>query len=182
MSSRALLAIGGAVLLFGGCAAIASGGSAQREVGIAEVISYPDLSRDHVSPPVTYPQTPPVGGPHVATWVACNGAVYDDPIQNEEAVHALEHGAVWITYDEQVDDAAIEELTRLTSGIDYRFLSPYPGQPAPIVATAWGLQLAVDEADDPRLLEFLADYTNGPQSPEPGASCDAPDDEMAQQA
>jgi hypothetical protein len=182
VSLRPVVIAAAAVLLFGGCAALASGGSVERETGIDAVQTYPDLSRDHVQPPVEYPQTPPVGGAHVATWVACNGAIYAAPVFDEEAVHALEHGAVWITYDESVDEAEVEALVALTEGVDYRFLSPYPGQPDPIMLTAWGLQLGVDSAADPRVAAFLDSYTNGPQTPEPGASCEAPSGEMAQAA
>jgi hypothetical protein len=50
-------------------------------------------------------------------------------------------------------------------------LSPYPGLPARIVASASGLQLRVDNADDQRLDEFVRRYRAGPQAPEPGAPC-----------
>lgn len=50
-------------------------------------------------------------------------------------------------------------------------LSPYPQLPAPVVASAWGVQLEVNAANDPRLSQFLATYEQGPQTPEPGAPC-----------
>jgi len=42
---------------------------------------------------------------------------------------------------------------------------------APIVATAWGKQLSVIIADDPRLAKFVTVYTQGPTDPERGAAC-----------
>ena len=45
----------------------------------------------------------------------------------------------------------------------YLLLSPYPGQHAPVVATAWGAQLSLDSVSDPRLLAFLEHYIGGNQ-------------------
>ena len=52
---------------------------------------------NHVEGAVDYAQTPPAGGDHNAIWLNCG--IYDQPVPNENAVHALEHGAVWVTYD-----------------------------------------------------------------------------------
>jgi hypothetical protein len=131
--------------------------------------TFTNLSRDHVDGPVTYPQVPPVGGPHNPVWMNCG--IYDKPIPNENAVHSLEHGAVWITYLPDLPEAAVEQLRGLVRGHDHALLSPYPGLPAPVVASAWGVQLRATGADDPRLAKFVATYENGPQTPEPGAVC-----------
>jgi hypothetical protein len=148
--------------------------AADREVGIAGVRTYSDLSRDHVSPPIEYEQTPPVGGPHVEEWLACDGQVYDAPVADESAVHSLEHGAVWITYSDSLSAGEVDSLVDRVAGGDYRLLSPYPDQDAPVTLTAWGLQLSVESVDDPRIDEFLVAFSNGPQTPEPGATCAAP--------
>ena len=50
-------------------------------------------------------------------------------------------------------------------------MSPYPGQDAPIILTAWGRQLKVQDASDPRIDAFLRAFVLGPQTPEPGAPC-----------
>jgi Protein of unknown function (DUF3105) len=136
---------------------------------ISGVVTYSNLSRTHVTGRVTYPQNPPVGGPHSAVWQNCG--IYSNPVQNEHAVHDLEHGAVWITYQPTLSAVAIEQLRSLVRGHTYALLSPYPGLPAPVVASAWGLQLQVQSASDPRLVQFLKTYEQGPQTPEPGAPC-----------
>ena len=41
----------------------------------------------------------------------------------------------------------------------------------PIVASAWGYQLPLDRADDPRLKTFMSEFEQNPAGPEPGASC-----------
>jgi Protein of unknown function (DUF3105) len=55
--------------------------------------------------------------------------------------------------------------------MDYVLVSPYPGLPFPVVASAWGKQLKLNLADDPRLEQFVKAYTQVPQTPEPGAPC-----------
>ncbi|WP_194922430.1 DUF3105 domain-containing protein, partial [Catenulispora rubra] len=66
--------------------------ASQASANIAGVKSFSGLSRNHVTTPVTYPQTPPVGGDHAPVWLNCG--VYTAPVANENAVHAMEHGAV----------------------------------------------------------------------------------------
>jgi len=136
---------------------------------IAGIVTYSNLSRDHVTGKVTYPQNPPVGGPHNAVWQNCG--IYSIPVANENAVHDLEHGAVWITYQPQLSAQDIAQLQTLVRGHDHALLSPYPGLPTPVVASAWGIQLRVTSASDPRLAQFLKKYEQGPQTPEPGAPC-----------
>lgn len=136
--------------------------------------TYTGLVQDHVDGAVDYPQSPPVGGAHNAVWVPCDGRVYDAPIPNEKAVHSLEHGAVWVTWQPTLAADDVEELHALIEGVDYRLGSPYPGLAKPITVTAWGHQMDADSVDDPRIATFLDAYTNGPQTPEPGATCADP--------
>ena len=78
---------------------------------------------------------------------------------------------VWITYDPDLPADQVERLQQITRRSGYRLLSPYPDLPSPIVATAWGFQLHLDSADDPRLDDFIRKYEQGPTTPEPGAVC-----------
>jgi hypothetical protein len=127
----------------------------------------------HTTDDVTYPATPPTGGRHDPVWAACDGRVFTEPVREENAVHSLEHGAVWITYRDDLPADQVETLAGLVDGTPYTMLSPLPGQESPVVLTAWGLQLAVDSADDDRIERFLDRYRQGPQTPEVGASCAA---------
>ena len=137
---------------------------------------YTGLTRNHVDGEVAYPQSPPVGGDHSPVWVPCDGRVYSEPVPNVNAVHSMEHGAVWVTWQPSLATAEIETLHAEIEGIDYRFGSPYPGLTAPITLTAWGHQMDATSATDPRIATFLAAYTDGPQTPEPGATCAGPAD------
>ena len=136
---------------------------------ISGVVTYANLSRQHVNGTVAYAQIPPVGGNHGAQWL--NWGIYESPVPNENAVHSLEHGAVWITYAPTLAQVQVQRLIDAAKGQTYVILSPYPGLSAPVVASAWGTQLKLQSATDPRLAEFIQKYQQGPQTPEPGGEC-----------
>ncbi|MGW4195730.1 DUF3105 domain-containing protein [Streptomyces sp. NPDC005004] len=129
------------------------------------------LSRTHVTTKVTYPMHPPVGGNHNPVWLDCNGTVYDKPVHDENAVHALEHGAVWVTYTGAAGKADVSALAAKVKQTPYSLMSPYEKQDAPLILSAWGHQVAVKSAKDPEVNRFFATYVQGRQTPEPGASC-----------
>ncbi|MET8813079.1 DUF3105 domain-containing protein [Streptomyces sp. NPDC004549] len=129
------------------------------------------LSRTHVTTRVTYPMHPPVGGNHNPVWLDCNGTVYDKPVHDENAVHALEHGAVWVTYTGAAKKADVGALAAKVKRTPYSLMSPYEKQDAPLILSAWGHQVAVKSAKDPEVNKFFATYVQGEQTPEPGASC-----------
>ncbi|MFF4485530.1 DUF3105 domain-containing protein [Streptomyces sp. NPDC001544] len=129
------------------------------------------LSRTHVTTSVKYPMHPPVGGNHNPVWLNCNGNVYTSPVKDENAVHALEHGAVWVTYTAKAKKADVDALAAKVKQTPYSLMSPYENQAAPLILSAWGHQLTVKSADDPAVNKFFATYVQGEQTPEPGASC-----------
>jgi Protein of unknown function (DUF3105) len=130
------------------------------------------LEHDHVTGPVKYVVTPPVGGPHDPVWM--NAGVYTKPIPTARAVHNLEHGAVWITYNPNLPASEVKQLTAfvtkqslipedlssfgITGGKNrYVDLSPWSTNalPSPIVISSWGYQLRVTSPTDPRLQQFV---------------------------
>ena len=123
-----------------------------------------DVVASHTTEPVTYPQTPPVGGPHHFSWETC--VFRDRPVASETAVHSLEHGAIWITYRPEVPADQLEVLRRLADTRRDVLVSRWDaGLPAPVVASSWGRQLKLDSATDPRLLQFIQAFTGrGPES------------------
>ena len=134
------------------------------------VRTFEGLSANHVDTPVDYAQNPPVGGDHTGYWQNCG--IYTEPITPvEPAVHSLEHGAVWITYDPALPSDQVTRLQSLVRGKPYAMLSPMEGLPSPVVASAWGLQYQAQDASDAQLATFLTRYMQGPQTPEKGAAC-----------
>lgn len=123
---------------------------------------------NHTSNPVTYPQNPPTGGDHSPVWLNCG--VYNQPVPNENAVHALEHGAVWVAYDPATSAADIQKLRDLLPS-SLAILSPVAGMASPVTVTGWNKQLGVPSASDPNIQAFIGAYWQGKNAPEPGASC-----------
>lgn len=148
----------------------ATSGSTTSIPAIAGVQNFGALTRNHVDTPVNYPQSPPVGGDHSGVWQNCG--IYDTPVKNENAVHSLEHGAVWLTYRTDLPADQVETIRALARHHTHVLVTPYESLKEPVVATAWGTQLRLDSVTDARLAAFVAAYEQGPQTPEPGASCD----------
>lgn len=169
---RRLMAIWGAaaatIAIVAGAVAFAVVNDKANTPSLADVKDYTYEAGAHTESAVTYKETPPVGGEHHPVWLNCG--VYPDPVRSENAVHSLEHGAVWITYRPDLPAADVETLEDATPDT-YALLSPFEGLPAPVVVSSWGHQLQLTGADDPRLEEFIKEYRQGPDTPEPGALC-----------
>jgi hypothetical protein len=153
-------------------------GWSEQAARIDGIVNYredqPDmLTRDHVDGPVQYSVLPPVGGNHGGTWQNCQGTVYTEPIANENAVHSLEHGAVWVTYNPDLLPAdQVESLAGLVEGNDKMFMSPVPELDRPISLQAWGYQLKVDSAGDGRINQFVRALRTNASIEGPTARCD----------
>ncbi|WP_236713661.1 DUF3105 domain-containing protein [Rathayibacter tanaceti] len=162
LSALAVLAVGGivAVTVFGN----------QQIVEARQIDGLQTFENDatHVAGTVDYPQSPPAGGPHNAVWMNCG--VYDQPVPEENAVHDLEHGAVWATYDPALPQSEVDALIEAMPDT-YSVVSPYEGLESPIVLSAWDAQVSIDSPDDPRLDAFVERFWQSSSAPEPGAPC-----------
>ncbi|MEV8267107.1 DUF3105 domain-containing protein [Microbacterium sp. NPDC076911] len=123
----------------------------------------------HVEGIVDYDQSPPAGGEHNSIWLNCG--VYSEAVPNENAVHSMEHGAVWVTYDPDVISGDDLESLKAELPSSYAILSPYPGIDSPIAVSGWNHQLKVDSVDDERIGEFFEEYWRSQNVPEPTAVC-----------
>lgn len=114
-----------------------------------------DDYRSHVEGTVDYETSPPAYGAHNDIWQNCQGDIYTDPIPNEHAIHSLEHGAVWVTYQPDLPQSDVDTLASMVEGTEKMFMSPYPGLEAPISLQAWGYQLQLADPNDSRLNDFV---------------------------
>lgn len=145
-----------------------TGRSSVTPTTLASLRTFPVESRRHVSGPVRYPESPPVGGDHSPEWQSCGA--YSAPVVTERAVHSLERGAVWITYEPGLSPDEVGRLGSLAG--DEVLVAPWRGRmPSPIVASAWGHQLSVQVAHDPRLAVFVRQFVDSSEAPDAGASC-----------
>jgi hypothetical protein len=154
--------------------------------GLADAKSIPGIvtetikGGEHTTDPVKYDHSPPIGGMHDPTWADCTGTVYSGPIRNENAVHTLEHGSVWITYQPDLPGGDVDKLKSLVDGKNYTLMSPYPGLKSKVSLQAWGYQLYLDKVDTGLIKRFLRDLRdNVNNAPEPHGACSNPDFKVA---
>ncbi|GAB3644811.1 DUF3105 domain-containing protein [Glycomyces tarimensis] len=156
-------------------AAIQDGTVAEEELEHPWVVrqDHVDASGDWDGEPPSYELSPPAGGDHLSVWQTCTGAVYDGPIADGNAVHSMEHGAVWLTYDpELVDEAQIASLAEKIQGRDYSLMSAYPGQGVAVSLQSWGNQYQTEDVADPKIDRYLDAYIlNAAFNPEANATC-----------
>ncbi|MCB0191540.1 MAG: DUF3105 domain-containing protein [Anaerolineae bacterium] len=131
--------------------------------------------QEHRQDDIMYDRDVPVGGAHHAVWLNCG--IYDEPVQEENIVHSLEHGAIWLAYQPELPAGQVELLRDLVRqehqyfGKPFLILAPKPNLDVPVIVTAWQMQLKLDNTSDKRLVQFLRRYRNGLFAPEPKADC-----------
>jgi hypothetical protein len=125
--------------------------------------------RTHLDGEIPYEDAVPAGGPHNPAWLNCG--VYDAPVPPEHAVHSLEHGAVWITYNGSITGDGISTLEDIGRRREKVIVSPVPEQEEPVLATSWGRRLVTDDPLDERIEQYAREFTRSRYAPEPGASC-----------
>jgi hypothetical protein len=150
--------------------------------GLADARKIPGIiteaikGQQHTTDPVAYDHSPPIGGEHDPTWADCTGTVYTGAIRNENAVHTLEHGSVWITYQPNLSSGDVDKLKSVVDGKNYTLMSPYPGLKTPVSLQAWGYQVFLDKVDMGMIKRFLRDLRDNVQNaPEPHGACSNPD-------
>ncbi|HEX6417190.1 MAG TPA: DUF3105 domain-containing protein [Acidimicrobiales bacterium] len=138
--------------------------------GIDGAQAYRIDSNDHTEETLAYQLVPPVGGEHFPVPATC-GFYESDVPPDEMIVHDLEHGAIWIAFVPDLDEAQSTALRGLVGQQAKLIATPLDGLENPVVVSAWGRQLALDGVDDPRLQQFIDTYRSGGEAPEPGAAC-----------
>jgi hypothetical protein len=123
--------------------------------------------------PAVEPGQAPAGGSHGPAIARCDGVAHAEPVAAADAVHALEHSAVWITYDPaQTAPDTVRALSGRVSDGDNLLMSPVPGLAVPLSLQSWGHRLSLDTPEDPRFEQFIVALAgNTFLSPEPGAGC-----------
>lgn len=119
----------------------------------------------------TYNSDPPTSGPHwtqPAPWGASA-----EPLPDEQLVHNLEHGGIWISYRPDLDAETRAKLESFAGAYPRAVvLAPRPRNDRPIVLASWGRLQRMDAFDDGRMLAFLSANLN--RSPEKLASLEQP--------
>lgn len=175
---RVLLAMLASALIGTACGGGGGGGGSQANAvigpadeGIDGVMAIRVPENTHSDGVVAYELQPPAGGVHSSVWLNCG--FYDEPSPDENLVHDLEHGAVWLAYSPDLAPADLGVIHDLARANEKIVATPYPDL-APgvaVVASAWARQLTLESVDDPRLSRFALQYIDGSQAPEAAATC-----------
>lgn len=122
---------------------------------------------------VQFAQIPPTSGSH---WDLPHGGwgVKDGAVDDELAVHNLEHGGIVINYKGLSPDdlASLKTLVRRLNGGAYPkvMLRPYDRIENGIVATAWNWSLRLERYDESQVTKFVqGHYGQLGESPEPNS-------------
>jgi Protein of unknown function (DUF3105) len=111
---------------------------------------------------IPYNSNPPTSGPH-ANSLSLD--VYTQQFPDENIMHNLEHGHVWLSYRDATDTEAIQLLTTLQQKYPRIVLMTYrPENDNRIVAAAWTRLLLLDELDSDQVEAFINRWNN--KSPE----------------
>lgn len=129
----------------------------------------PIQGREHIGiggshPP--YNSNPPTSGWHYekpAAW-----GFYDNPLPDEQIVHNLEHGGIWISYKD-INEQTKQKLQQLAQKYNQAvIITPRPKNDTPIALASWGRLLKLEKFNQDAIEKFIK--TNINNSPEPLAS------------
>jgi hypothetical protein len=128
--------------------------------------SFPDQGRTHIDIGQShepYNSNPPTSGPHYVN--PANWGIYSIPLKDEQAVHNLEHGGIWITYKDIDDEtkALLEKIARANPGSV--IMSPRLENDSKIALASWTRLEKLDSYDETKILEFIKANKN--KAPEP---------------
>ena len=133
----------------------------------------PILGRNHVpegTKVTDYNSNPPTSGNH---WPSpADWGFYNTPLADEQLVHNLEHGGIWVSYK----DADDQTKTKLLKLIAQKYpqaviISPRELNDAKIAVASWGRLMKLETFDETKINEFIKANINN--SPEKLASLDS---------
>lgn len=124
-------------------------------------------SRDHIGVGAAHPEynsNPPTGGWHYAA--EAQTGMYDVEFRDEQLVHNLEHGHVWIAHAPNLPAGQIEQLADIVKDYGNKIImAPRSANTTAIAIVAWEYLLTLDSVDEAKIREFIdAHRGRGPES------------------
>lgn len=133
-------------------------------------IGQSDHGREHVATKEYGGNQPPTSGPHAnpVSW-----GVYDMEIRDDQAIHNMEHGGVYVSYQPSLPNDQIKRLANLLSApfSDSKFrpkkivLAPRDANKSPIELSSWRRSEALANYDQKKIEDYIV--RNLGNSPEP---------------
>lgn len=128
--------------------------------------SYDDQGAIHIAQNETHPDynsNPPSSGWHYAEPAAWG--FYDRELPDEQVVHNLEHGGVWLTYRSDVDQPTKEAVKSLVARFSSKVIATQRSKnDTPIALVSWGRVVKLETFDKDAALDFIRRNKNhGPE-------------------
>lgn len=130
-------------------------------------VAFPIQGQAHIGltdrhPP--YNSNPPTSGWHYAAPAAWG--IYSQALPDEQLVHNLEHGGIWISYRDPNDAQLVERLEALIRRFPTKLIiTPRAKNDTLIAVAAWGHLLKLEQYDEGQILAFYSAYRNrGPEN------------------
>jgi len=117
-----------------------------------------------------YTSNPPTSGPHYAQ--TARSGFREDIISDQNIIHNLEHGDVWIAYHPRLSSVIKDELKQF--GAAKVIIAPREENETDIAVAAWGrldtFNIENDALPAERIKDFIKRYTNKGPEKVPGVS------------
>ncbi|MDP2695809.1 MAG: DUF3105 domain-containing protein [bacterium] len=125
------------------------------------------IGDDHIAAGSQLPEynsNPPTSGSHYGQ--TARSGFRDEEISDQNIIHNLEHGDIWIAYHPSIDDEIKEELKQFAAA--KVIITPREANETAIAIAAWGrldtFNIENDTLPIERITDFIRRYTN--QGPE----------------
>lgn len=138
------------------------------DLGIPDTsVRYPSQGQEHIAVGSAHPaynSNPPTSGWHYlepAAW-----GVYTEQLPDEQLIHNLEHGGIWLSYKDPTNQTIINDLLDIASRYpSHIIVEPRPQNDSPVAVAAWGQLLNMDTVDKDIIYAFIRRYRkNGPEN------------------
>ena len=129
--------------------------------------AFPSQGEQHIAVGSAHPaynSNPPTSGWHYAT--PADWGVHVNELPDEQILHNLEHGGIWISY-KGIADAEKAELERISRTDSKIIVTPRSANDSAIALASWGRVQKLMEFDAAVIVKFIKANKN--KSPEPFA-------------
>lgn len=110
-----------------------------------------------------YNSNPPTSGSHYgepAKW-----GIYDQPLPDEQLIHNLEHGGIWISYRDSANQELLNQLRDIADDYSVKvIMTPRAQNDSAIALAAWARLLKLQSFDEKQIRGFIKAFINkGPE-------------------
>jgi len=138
-----------------------------RPLGADFSVAHPIQGQEHIKPGQqhdAYNSNPPTSGWHYEEPARAD--FYDTPLPDEQLVHNLEHGHIWIAYHPRIPDEVKRAIKKFTALMV--IATPRDANDTDIALGAWGrldkFNLDGQPLDEARIADFIRRYRDkGPE-------------------